>query len=190
MKLGIIIGSVRQGRNSSKQAKWIAAEAQKNAAFDTQIVDLKDYNLPMFDEAISPKYNQNRQTTGEVKRWLDTIAELDAYIIVTPEYDRSIPGALKNAIDYLAYEMKGKIVGIATHGSNNGAQALTTLRYIIPELGALSTPAFVGLPYMLMSEFGEDGEIAEEKISHFAGQLQGLLADVELYGQALLDAQK
>ena len=130
MKLGIIIGSTRQGRVSDRLAKWVQKEATTNPDLEVTMLDLRDYEMPFFDEEISPQYNSNRQTTGVVKDWLDAVADQDAYVFVTPEYNRSFSAVLKNALDYVAYEMKGKPVGIATHGSANGAQAVAHAGYI------------------------------------------------------------
>lgn len=189
MKLGIVIGSVRQGRVSDKMAKWVAAATVKNADVEVEIIDLMDYKLPFFDEAISPQFNPDRKPEGEVKRWLDTLAKQDAYIFVTPEYNRSIPGALKNAIDFVAYEMAKKPVAIATHGSTEGAQALVALRAIIPGVLAVSVPTFVGVSYMGAQSISENGEFGGDEGGMRAGQLGGMLDEVVWYGEALAAAR-
>ena len=181
MKLGIIIGSTRKGRMSDRLANWVKKEAEKNPELDVSLVDLRDFELPFFDEEISPQYNQNRETTGVVKKWLDTVDGQDAFIIVTPEYNRSIPGVLKNALDYFAYEMKGKPVGIATHGSSNGAQAVSHLRGIIPGSLGVTVPTFVGVGYAEMFEFSEDGTPSESLISSRGSVLEAMLHEITEY---------
>lgn len=190
MKLGIIIGSVRQGRVSGKYAKWVATEAAKLTGVEITTIDLFDYKLPMFDEAISPQYNPSRVVEGDVKRFLETLGAQDAYIVVTPEYNRSIPGVLKNAFDYVAFELAKKPVAIATHGSANGAQAVAQLRGIVPGMQAVTTPTFIGLPYMEMQNFTDEGEYKSDMAEMFTGLLGNVLAEVTWYGEALAAARK
>jgi len=178
MKLGIIIGSTRQGRVSDRLAKWVQKEATTNPDLEVTMLDLRDYEMPFFDEEISPQYNSNRQTTGVVKDWLDAVADQDAYVFVTPEYNRSFSAVLKNALDYVAYEMKGKPVGIATHGSANGAQAVTQLRGVIPGVLAISAPTFVGIPYAEMLDFSEDGTPSEATLKARGGAVEGMLMEI------------
>lgn len=185
MKLGIIIGSVRQGRVSDKIARWIQTAAAELPGVNAELIDLLDYPLPLFDEPISPQFNQNRTPEGVTKRWLAALADKDAYVLVTPEYNRSIPGALKNAFDFVAYEMKGKPVAIATHGSSNGAQAVAHLRGIIPGLHAITTPAFVGLPFAVASSFADDSTMPTDAHGHYAAALETMLKELTAYSTAL-----
>lgn len=189
MKLGIVIGSVREGRVSANMAQWVAAAAKQREGVEVTIIDLKDYALPFFAEAVSPQYNQDRKPEGEVKGWLDALAAQDAFVVVTPEYNRSIPGALKNAIDFVAYEMAKKPVAIATHGSTEGAQALVALRAIIPGVLAVSVPTFVGVSYMGAQSISENGEFGGDEGGMRAGQLGGMLDEVVWYGEALAAAR-
>lgn len=190
MKLGIIIGSVRQSRVSDKVAQWAYNAASKLDGVEVELIDLIDYKLPLFDEAISPQYNPDRVTDGDAKRWLDTLDTLDAYVIVTPEYNRSIPGALKNALDYIAYEMSGKPVAIITHGASNGAQAVAHMRGIIPGLLGVTIPTFVGLPYGVAASFDADGNTTADENGQFAGLLDKVLKELTQYGTALATIQK
>ncbi|QQS20269.1 NAD(P)H-dependent oxidoreductase [Candidatus Saccharibacteria bacterium] len=189
MKLGIIVGSVRQGRVSGNMATWVANAAKAYEGVDVEVIDLLDYKLPMFDEAVSPQYNPDRKPEGEAKKWLDVLARQEAYVIVTPEYNRSISGALKNALDYVAYEMAKKPVALASHGSTEGAQAVAQLRGILAGVLAVATPVFVGLPYMDAQNMKEDGTF-EDAGSYRAGQLKAALDDVVWYGNALAAARK
>src|SRR5579864_2822549 len=85
MKLGIIIGSIREGRSTDKLAKWVAHEAAKHGKIE--LVDLEDYTMPLFDEPGSPRYAPDRQSVPNVRKWLDKMAEFDGYVMVTPEYN-------------------------------------------------------------------------------------------------------
>jgi NAD(P)H-dependent FMN reductase len=140
-KIAVIIGSVRQERVSDRLAKWVSDEIGKVA--DVETLDLKDYPMPFMDEAISPRYNPERDPVPGVKKWLDKVAEFDGYAIVTPEYNRATSSVLKNAIDFLDYQMEQKPVALVGHGSSGGGQAVANLRMILPGVGAVTVPQAV-----------------------------------------------
>lgn len=117
MKLGIIVGTTREGRQTIKQAKWVAANAAALEDVEVSLIDLADYQMPFFAEAVSPRYNPARVIDPTVQKYLDKLAEQDAYIFVTPEYNHSIPGVLKNSFDYVDFQMKRKPSAIVSHGS-------------------------------------------------------------------------
>lgn len=184
MKVQIIIGSTRPGRQSDKLAKWVANHTADIAALDAEIVDLKDYDLPLFNEPSSPQYTPDRQPEGVTKQWLDKLAEADGYILITPEYNRSTSAVLKNAIDYIAYEWQKKPVAIVAHGSTGGAQAVAHLRGIIPGALGLSLPRVVYFNHRVGEVVSEAGELAEEIKANPWGpeaELKALLADLEWY---------
>ena len=181
MKIGIIVGSIRRGRVTPGMANWIATAFKKSEDDEINIIDLRDYPLPLFDEAISPKYNKDRQPEGTVKAWLDVLAEQDAYVIVSPEYDRAVPGVLKNAIDYIDYQMDKKPVALAGHGSYSGAFSLVQLRSIVPELGAVTTPKMLGIPY---GQFDAEGNPTGD-LSMYENLLNLVVDEVRQYGRAL-----
>src|SRR6185437_14150385 len=101
MKVAVIIGAVREGRKTPAQAKWVMKTLEAMDDVRAELVDLKDYPMPLFNEPVSPRYNPDRQIVPEAQKWLDKLAEFEAYVFVTPEYNHSMPGALKNAIDYV-----------------------------------------------------------------------------------------
>ena len=192
MKLGIIIGSTREGRSTDRAAKWAATVAGTLEDVEVTTIDLRDYDLPMFNEAISPQYNPERRTEGAVKQWLEALAAQDAVIVVTPEYNRSIPGVLKNAFDYVAYELDRKPVGIIAHGSANGAQAISHLRGIIPGMLAVSVPRAVFVP-VAGGAFDENGVLNADLAKNPygpAGALTAMLADLVDYEKALATIRK
>lgn len=190
MKLGVIIGSVRQQRTSEKMAKWITATAKLVTDMDVEIIDLREFDLPFFDEPISPQFNPNRAPKGRVKQWLDVLAKQDAFVLVTPEYNRSIPGVLKNALDFVAHELAKKPIAIASHGSSNGAQAVAQLRGILPGLQAITVPAFLGLPSSELQHIDDEGAYDSGSTEVFTGLLKNVLSEIQWYGEALLAARK
>lgn len=134
MKIGIVMGSIRDGRANEDVAKWvknIADNYTNNAEFE--IVDLKDYPLPLFDEAASPAYTSDLKASEQQKPWADKVTELDGYIFVTPEYNHGLPSALKNALDYVYNELNDKAAGIVSYGSAGGIRSAEQLRTVLSE---------------------------------------------------------
>jgi NAD(P)H-dependent FMN reductase len=106
LKIAIILGSTRPGRNGKAVADWVLAKASGRTGADYELIDLADYPLPHMDEAIPPSVGQY---AGEhTKAWAATIGVYDGFIFVTPEYNHSTSGVLKNAIDYLYAEWNNK----------------------------------------------------------------------------------
>lgn len=134
MKIGIVMGSIRDGRANEDVAKWvkdIAENYTNNAEFE--IVDLKDYPLPLFDEAASPAYTSDLKASEQQKPWAEKVTELDGYIFVTPEYNHGLPSALKNALDYVYNELNDKAAGIVSYGSAGGVRSAEQLRTVLSE---------------------------------------------------------
>ena len=192
MKIGIIIGSTREGRVTERVAQWVRQTAAAELPdAELTVLDLRDYALPFFDEAISPQYNPERKPTGVVKEWLDALAAQDAIIIVTPEYNRSIPAVLKNALDYVAYELARKPVAIVGQGSAGGNQAISHLRGIIAGVLAVSVPAFVAVTHA-GAAIDEKGNLSAEVAANPYGPahaLKRLLTDLAWYTGALTAAK-
>ncbi len=185
MKLGIIIGSIREGRSSQHLAALVEKQANNLDGVETTVLDLRDFNLPMFNEAISPKYNPNRRTNTEGKKWLDALSAQDAFVIVSPEYNRAVPGVLKNAFDYIAHEVNDKPFALISHGSYNGGFTLANLRVMVPELGGISIPAMIGIPY---GQFDEKGTYIGDE-STLTGRIDSQLADLRRYSEALMSVR-
>jgi NAD(P)H-dependent FMN reductase len=132
LKIGIILGSTRPGRNGKAVADWVLDKAQARIGADYDLIDLADHPLPHMDEPMSPMLGQY---AGEhTKAWAATIAPYDGYVFVTPEYNHSTSGVLKNAIDYLYAEWTNKAAAFVSYGSVGGARAIEHLRLICSEL--------------------------------------------------------
>ena len=159
-KIAIIVGSTREGRMTDKLAAWVQKEVASKA--DTEVLDLRDYPMPFFDEAISPRYNPQRAAEPAVQKWLDKVAEFDGFVVVTPEYNRSIPAVLKNAIDVLDYQMEHKPVAIVAHGSSGGAQAVANLRMALPGVGAVTVPQALFFTDRVGESISDDGILKAE----------------------------
>lgn len=163
MKVAVILGSTRPGRAGERVAQWAAAEVAKDNTNEVEVIDLKDFPMPFFDEPASPQYNPNRQTTPAVQKWLDKVASADSYIIVTPEYNRSFPAVLKNALDYIAFEAVGKpAVVVSYSGSPTGGEAAQVqLRPVLSAVKMLPMPTYVTVS-VVMQTITEEGETAPD----------------------------
>src|SRR5512146_879204 len=143
IKIAIIIGSTRPGRKAETVAKWVYEIAKKRSDAQFEIVDIKDYNLPLLDEPIPPSLGQYSQQ--HTRTWAAKIASFDAFVFVSPEYNHGISGALKNAIDYLYAEWNNKAAGFVSYGSAGGARAVESLRLVMGELQVADVRAQVML---------------------------------------------
>ncbi|NUR96408.1 MAG: NAD(P)H-dependent oxidoreductase [Kribbellaceae bacterium] len=132
LKIAVILGSTRPGRNGKAVADWVLEQARHRTGATYELIDLLDYPLPHLDEAIPPSAGQY---AGEhTKAWAATIAAYDGFVFVTPEYNHSTSAVLKNAIDYLYAEWNNKAAGFVSYGSLGGARAIEHLRAISAEL--------------------------------------------------------
>ncbi|RZU75404.1 NAD(P)H-dependent FMN reductase [Micromonospora kangleipakensis] len=142
-RIGIIIGSTRPGRNGETVARWVHDIASKRGDAEYELVDLKDFNLPHLDEMAPPSLGQ--YTQPHTLRWAEKIASYDGYVFVTPEYNHSTSGALKNAIDFLYAEWNNKAAGFVSYGSVGGTRAVEHLRLVVAELQMADVRAQVAL---------------------------------------------
>ena len=144
IKVGIIIGSTRPGRNGAAVGKWVNEVAQKRSDAQFELIDIKDYNLPLNDEPVPPSMGYPYSQT-HTQVWSEKIKSLDAFVFVTPEYNHGTSAALKNAIDFLYTEWTNKVAGFVGYGSVGGARAIENLRMIMAELQVADVRAQVML---------------------------------------------
>ena len=132
LKIGIIIGSTRPGRNTKAVAQWVFDHAQTRSDAEFELVDIADYDLPLLDEPVPPAMGQ--YSKPHTLKWAAKIDSLDAFIFVVPEYNHSMSGAIKNAIDFLFKEWNNKAAGFVAFGSAYGTRAVEHLRGVMGEL--------------------------------------------------------
>lgn len=146
-RLGVVIGSVREGRVGLPIAQWFVERARQHAAFDVELLDLKTINLPIFAERTHPRlqtYESEQQ-----KSWSATIAALDAFVFVTPEYNYSTAPALLNAIDYLFAEWAYKPVGFVSYGGiSGGLRAVQMTKQTLTALNMIPVAEAVAIPFV------------------------------------------
>jgi NAD(P)H-dependent FMN reductase len=146
LKIAIVTGSTRPGRNNEAVANWVYRIAKERKDAEFELVDISDYNLPLLDEPMSPILGQ--YTHEHTQAWSEKIASFDSYVFVTPEYNHSTSAALKNAIDYLFREWNDKAAGFVSYGGQpSGARAVEHLRLIMAEVKVATVRAQVLLSF-------------------------------------------
>lgn len=117
----LIIGSTRDGRTAPAIADWVKNNASQHEELNIEVVDLKDIALPFFQAATPPAYGAD--DSEHAQNWAKKVSEADGYIFLTPEYNRSIPASLKNALDYLVAEWNGKPAAVVSYGFIDGGMS-------------------------------------------------------------------
>ena len=131
-RIGVVIGSTRPGRFGDKPAEWIASIAKARGDLDVEIVDLRDFPMPFFDEEKSPAWAPSRNEAAQA--WQKKVADLDGFIVTAAEYNRGPTAVLKNALDYAYNEWVRKPVAFVGYGGVGGARAIEQLRLHAVEL--------------------------------------------------------
>lgn len=180
LKVKIILGSTRQGRFSEKVGAWILDIAKARPDLDVELLDLRDYPMPFFNEAMSPNYKKEPYTEPSVVKWTAKIAEADAYIMVAPEYNHGYSAVLKNAIDYVGPEWHDKAVGFVSYGSVAGGRVVEQLREVAVELQMAPIRSAVHIPwdiYMKVSGFSgtPEPEALKGADAHAAAMIDQLI---------------
>jgi NAD(P)H-dependent FMN reductase len=143
LRIAIILGTTRPGRNGEAVARWVLDHAQRRADAEYVLVDLAEFNLPLLDEPVPPA--QHRYSKPHTLRWAATIAGFDGFVFVTPEYNHGPSGALKNALDFIYAEWNNKAAGFVGYGSAGGVRAVEQLRQVMAELQIADVRAAVAL---------------------------------------------
>lgn len=194
MKLLVIDGSVRNAKATSRVVKWVETTANTQLSnVEVVVADLKTLNLPRFDEPVSPMMNKDRQPEGAVKEWLDMLSDADGYVFVTPEYNHSIPGALKDAIDFIDYQIMNKPFLTVGHGGVGAARAVAHLKTMLnANIGAVPVPKVVNvLGYVgYTNDINEAGEATTDAIRGLEPALTDALDSLQWYMSALKVARE
>ena len=178
-RIAVIVGSTRSNRMAPAVAQWVLENAQNRADAEYELVDIADFDLPLLDEAYPPA--MGRYEKEHTKKWAEKIASFDGFIFVTPEYNHSVPGALKNAVDYLYAEWNNKSIGFVSYGSAGGTRAVEAWRLIAAELQMADVRAQVFLSFG--TDFASMTEFAPTEGS--TGALDSVYEQVETWAKAL-----
>ncbi|RWR07624.1 NADPH-dependent FMN reductase [Paenirhodobacter populi] len=190
LKIAIIISSTRDTRLADKPAQWLADfAAAERPDLTFEVLDLRDFDLPFFNEAASNAWVPSQ--SPEAVAWQKKIAEFDGYIFVTAEYNHSIPGVLKNALDQAYVEWAHKPMGAVGYGGVGAARAIEHLRLIAVELQMVPVRNAVhigGGDFMAISPLGQNGEMSEI-VDRLEGSAKALLEDIAWWGRATKTAR-
>lgn len=164
-KILVILGSIREGRNGQIVADWAMNHINQRQDADFEVVDLKDYPMPLFDQAVTPSMMDGKPyDVDSVKAWTNKIGEADGFIFITAEYNHSVPGALKNAIDYVYQQWNNKAVGFISYGSiAGGSRSVEHLRGIAAELQMADVRTAVHIPNV-WAAFDDQGNLKDESV--------------------------
>ncbi|HTE40268.1 MAG TPA: NAD(P)H-dependent oxidoreductase [Steroidobacteraceae bacterium] len=179
LKIAIVTGSTRPGRKSEAVAHWVYDIAAKRNDASFEVVDIAAFNLPLLDEALPPAMNQYAKP--HTKAWAAKIATFDAFVFVTPEYNHSTSGALKNAIDFLFREWNDKAAGFVGYGGVGGTRAVEHLRLIMGEIKVADVRAQVALS--LFTDFENFSTLKPGP--HQEAAVNAMLNDLVAWGGAL-----
>ncbi|TJZ75940.1 NAD(P)H-dependent oxidoreductase [Rhodococcus oryzae] len=187
LKLAVIIGSVREGRFGPVVASWFADQARLHGEFDVDVIDLAEAHLPLQLPAVPPAMDPNPARPDGMAELTARLDAADAFVIVTPDYNRSFPASLKAAIDWHFTQWSGKTVGFVGYsGASGGLLAIEGLRQVFNELDAHTLREYVSFPrYYLL--FDEDGALRET--DEPAAAARGMLDRLQWWARALAAAR-
>lgn len=180
--LQVILGSTREGRFGEKPAKWVVEELKKQKEVEVELLDLRDWPLPFFNEPLSPASSDGKYTNELAAKWAEKIGEADGYIIVTPEYNNGYSAVLKNALDYVYKQWNMKPVSFVSYGGiSGGIRAVQQLRQVVIELQLVPLRQGVYIPFA-RTHLDEKGNLKSEALQP---QLDALVPHLIFYATLL-----
>jgi NAD(P)H-dependent FMN reductase len=186
-RIGIIIGSTREGRFGERPAHWIHEIARQRTDLDFELIDLRDYPLPFFNEPMSPAWAPVKNEAAQ--RWGDKLAAFDGLIVVTPEYNHGPSAVLKNALDYAYKEFVRKPIAFVGYGGVGAARAVEQLRLIAVELQMTPVRNAVHLGMVEFLGIWQQGKSFED-FPHLEQAAKGMLDDLAWWARALKTARE
>ena len=193
MKIQIITCSIRDGRATPRVALWAERKARQLwEDVEIEAVDLQSFELPLYMEDPSPLDNKDRHPVPNVQAWLDTLAQADGYVFVTPEYNHGMPSALKNALDFVDVQLQRKPAAVIAHGTVGGARSIEQLKLVLnSSIGAVPVPQTVTLVGSVSRGelLSEEGEVLSPALSGAERALESTLKSLRWYAEALRAAR-
>ncbi|BDD81542.1 FMN reductase [Tsukamurella pulmonis] len=176
MKIGIIVGSVRQGRKAEQVGEWVAAAVAARDGVEATLLDIAAFDLPILMAPTPPENANKKYDDPLVTAWSRAIDAQDGYVFVTPEYNHSVPGALKNAYDLLGSEWSGKTVAFVGYGATGAIRSVEHWRQITAIFDMVGTVQQVGLG--LHTDFAPDGGFTpvDRRTGELAATIDALVA--------------
>jgi NAD(P)H-dependent FMN reductase len=179
ISIGIIVASTRPGRIGRDVGEWVYKTAPAHGTAQYELLDLADFDLPVFDEEVVPMVTPG--VRPHTRRWAAALARFDGFIVVTPEYNHGMPAALKNAIDYVYTEWNNKVAGFVSYGADSGVRAVEQLRAVLAQTRVATVGPQVALS--LLDDFRDFHELAPR--ARHQTSLATLITDLENWTQAL-----
>ncbi|MGN6415302.1 NADPH-dependent FMN reductase [Flexivirga sp.] len=170
MKIGIILGSVRDSRKGELVAEWVRSHAAQTGGADFEVLDLREFHLPLLTSATLPSMANRTYDSPEVTRWSAAVDACDGFVMITPEYNHGVPGALKNAVDSLGPEWTGKTIAFVSYGADGGVRAVEQWRQIVANFHMIDVRHQVAL--QLFTEFDQHGLQLQDRRE---GEIKALL---------------
>jgi len=191
LKIAVILGSTREGRFGEKPARWILGELEKRPGVAAELLDLRDYRLPFFDQPVSPGWISEPYKDAAVARWTKEVAAQDGFVVVAPEYNRGVGGEMKNAFDWVYREWNRKAVGFVGYGVVGGARAVEQMRLISVELQMAPVRHGVHLPIDLyLSMMKDEAPVDPARFAPVQQAADNMLADLLWWARALKGARE
>lgn len=178
LNIAIIPGTSRPQALNPQIVAWVNEQLAANDDIRAEVVDFGDFDLPLLDEVIPA--GANMYQNAHTKAWGAKLGEFDAFIFVTPEYNHSISGSLKNALDFVATEFNHKVAGIVNYGADKGVRAAEHLRHILAnyKLAVVRDQA----SFSIFTDVA-DGQFAPTEVS--AAPFASMVDDIVAWGEAL-----
>jgi NAD(P)H-dependent FMN reductase len=187
--ISVIVGSTRQGRFSEKPAQWIFQQLKNRAGIDAQLLDLRDFPMPFFDQPMPPAMPGRPPYENEVvKKWTAEIARSDGFIIVTPEYNYGPSAVLKNALDWVYPEWNHKAVAFVSYGSAMGARGIQQLRLTAIELQLAPVRSSVHIPVATLWAHFQGGDV-DAGLAELEASAKTMIDDLLWWTEALKAAR-
>ena len=188
LNIKIILASIRENRFGDKPTEWIANMDKKIPGVSVEVLDLKDYKLSIFAEAVSPSYVKGEYSNPAVNNWAKKIAETDGFIIVTPEYNHGYPSSLKNNIDHIYKEWNRKPLALVAYGSAGGARAVEQLRQVAVELqmAPIRNAVHINEPWNLIEP---NGTLKTGALDQYVNSAQNMLDQLIWWAKVLKTAR-
>ena len=189
MKISVIVGSTREGRFSEKPAQWILQQLQKRGGIEAQLLDLRDFPMPFFDQLLPPaRPGRPPYEHDVVKKWTAQIAASDGFVFVTPEYNYGPSAVLKNAIDWVYPEWNRKAAAFVSYGSAMGARAVQQLRETAIEIQMAPIRSSVHIPVATLWAHFQGGDV-DEGLTQLETSAQTMINDLLWWTAALKAAR-
>ena len=188
--ISVIVGSTRQGRFSQKPAQWIFEHLGKRKEIETRLLDLRDFPMPFFDQAVPPSMPGRPPYPNEVvQKWTAQIGASDGFVFVTPEHNYGTSAVLKNAIDWVYPEWNRKAAAFVSYGSAMGARAVQQLRETAIEVQMAPIRSSVPLPVATLWAHFQGGDV-NKGLAEMDQQAAAMIDDLLWWTSALKTARQ